>query len=53
MLVASSVAIAITSAAARNFTWIAVALGLVGSLFMLYGSTLLIVESRAWPWARS
>ena len=39
-------AIAIFSAAARNFTWIAVLLGLVGTLFMLYGSVLLIVESR-------
>jgi hypothetical protein len=44
--VASTVAIAIFSAAARNFTWIAVLLGLVGTLFMLYGSVLLIVESR-------
>ena len=39
-------AIAIFSAAARNFTWIAVLLGVVGTLFMLYGSVLLIVESR-------
>ena len=46
MFVASTVAIAIISAAARNFTWIAVVLGLVGALFMLYGSVLLIVESR-------
>ena len=44
--VASTVTIAIVSAAARNYTWIAVALGLVGGLFMLYGSMLLIVESR-------
>ena len=44
--VASTVTIAIVSAAARNYTWIAVALGLVGGLFMLYGSILLIVESR-------
>ena len=46
IFVASSVAIAVVSAAARTFTWIAVVLGLVGSLFMLYGSVLLIVESR-------
>jgi hypothetical protein len=46
VFVASSVAIAVVSAAARNFTWIAVVLGLLGSLFMLYGSVLLIVESR-------
>jgi hypothetical protein len=46
IFVASSVAIAIASAAARTFTWIAVALGVVGAVFMLYGSLLLIVESR-------
>ena len=46
IFVASTVTIAIVSAAARNYTWIAVALGLVGGLFMLYGSMLLIVESR-------
>ena len=46
IFVASTVAIAIVSAAARNFTWIAVVLGLIGALFMLYGSMLLIVESR-------
>ena len=46
VFVASTVAIAIVSAAARNFTWIAVALGLIGAMFMLYGSMLLIVESR-------
>ena len=46
VFVSSSVAIAIVSAAARNFTWLAVVLGLMGSLFMLYGSVLLIVESR-------
>ena len=46
VFVASTVAIAIVSAAARNFTWIAVMLGLIGAMFMLYGSMLLIVESR-------
>ena len=46
VFVSSSVAIAIVSAAARNFTWVAVVLGLLGSLFMLYGSVLLIIESR-------
>ena len=46
VFVFSTVAIAVVSAAARNFTWIAVVLGLLGSLFMLYGSVLLIVESR-------
>ena len=46
VFVATSVAIAVISALARNFTWIAVALGLIGGLFMLYGSMLLIIESR-------
>lgn len=46
VFVSATVAIAIVSAAARNLTWIAVVLGLAGSLFMLYGSVLLIVESR-------
>ena len=46
VFVFTTVAIAIVSAAARNFTWVAVALGLVGSLFMFYGSVLLIIESR-------
>ena len=46
VFVASTVAIAIVSAAARNFTWIAVVLGMIGAMFMLYGSMLLIVESR-------
>jgi hypothetical protein len=46
VFVASSVAIALISAVARTFTWIAVALGLCGALFMLYGSILLIIESR-------
>ena len=46
VFVSATVAIAIVSTAARNFTWIAVVLGLVGALFMLYGSALLIVESR-------
>jgi hypothetical protein len=46
VFVASTVAIAIVSVAARNFTWIAVVLGIIGAMFMLYGSMLLIVESR-------
>lgn len=46
IFVATTVAIAIVSAMARNFTWSAVALGLIGTLFMLYGSVLLIIESR-------
>jgi hypothetical protein len=46
MFVGATVSIAILSAAATNFTWIAVLLGVIGTLFMLYGSVLLIVESR-------
>ena len=46
VFVATSVAIAVLNSVARNFTWVAVALGLVGAMFMLYGSLLLIVESR-------
>src|SRR6185436_2110553 len=46
IFVASTVAIAIISAAARNYTWIAVLLGVFGTLYMLYGSVLLIIESR-------
>ena len=46
MFVASTVAIAIISITASNFTWIVVVLGLSGAMFMLYGSVLLIVESR-------
>jgi hypothetical protein len=43
--VTTSVAIAVVAAVAR-FAWIAVVLGLVGALFMLYASVLLIIESR-------
>lgn len=46
VFVASTVAIAIISVTATNFTWIVVVLGLAGAMFMLYGSVLLIVESR-------
>ena len=46
IFVAATVAIAVTSAAARNFTWLAVGLGLMGTMYMLYGSVLLIIESR-------
>lgn len=44
--VATTVAIAVTNSIARNFTWIGVLLGLLGAMFMLYGSVLLIIESR-------
>jgi threonine/homoserine/homoserine lactone efflux protein len=46
IFVASTVSIAIFSAAAKTFTWIAVLLGVIGTLYMLYGSVLLIIESR-------
>jgi hypothetical protein len=46
IFVATSVAIAVINALARNYTYAAVALGLGGAMFMLYGSVLLIVESR-------
>ncbi|MEP7118192.1 MAG: DUF2721 domain-containing protein [Acidobacteriota bacterium] len=46
VFVATSVAIAVLAATALNFTWVAAALGVSGALFMLYGSVLLIVESR-------
>ena len=46
IFVATTVAIAVTNAIARNFTWIAVVLGVLGAIFMLYGSALLIIESR-------
>ena len=46
VFVATSVAIAAVYAFARNYTYVAVALGIMGAFFMLYGSILLIVESR-------
>jgi hypothetical protein len=46
IFVATSVAIAVLNSVARNYLWVAVMLGLLGSMFMLYGSFLLIVESR-------
>lgn len=46
IFVATSVAIALIAAVARSYTWIAVLLGVSGGLFMLYGSVLLVIESR-------
>lgn len=46
VLVACSIAIAVIAAVDRAHTWVAVVLGLAGSLFMFYGLVLLIVESR-------
>ena len=46
IFVATSVVIAVIAAVARSFTWFAVVLGVLGALFMLYGSVLLVIESR-------
>jgi threonine/homoserine/homoserine lactone efflux protein len=46
IFVATSVAIAVLNSVARNYLWVAVVLSLLGAAFMLYGSVLLIVESR-------
>lgn len=46
VFVATSLAIALIAVVARNYTWIAVALGLIGSGFMFYASVLLVIESR-------
>jgi hypothetical protein len=46
VFVATSVAIAVGAALSPYLTWTAVALGLIGAVFMLYASVLLIVESR-------
>jgi hypothetical protein len=46
VFVAMTVSIAVISVVARNYSWVAVMEGLAGTLFMLYGSILLIVESR-------
>jgi hypothetical protein len=46
IFVATSVAIAVLNSVARGYTYVAVALGIVGALFMFYGSVLLIIESR-------
>jgi hypothetical protein len=46
VFVAMTVSIAVISVVARNYSWIAVVEGLIGTLFMLYGSILLIIESR-------
>ena len=46
VFVGTSVAIAVLNSVARNYLWVSVFLGLLGSMFMLYGSFLLIIESR-------
>jgi hypothetical protein len=46
IFVATSIAVAVVGVFAQQFTWVAVAMGLSGAVVMLYGSLLLIVESR-------
>ena len=47
IFVATSVAIGVVSfASGPRFAWIPVALGLVGALFLFYGSMLLVFEAR-------
>jgi threonine/homoserine/homoserine lactone efflux protein len=46
VFITTSVAIAVIAAVARAYTWVAVVLGIIGGLFMLYGSVLLVIESR-------
>ena len=46
IFVATSVAIAVIAAVAEELAWVAVGLGVFGGLFMLYGSILLVIESR-------
>ena len=46
IFVATSVAIAVVAAVAGSFTWVAVVFGVIGGMFMFYGSVLLVVESR-------
>jgi hypothetical protein len=36
----------VIAAVARSYTWVAVALGVLGGLFMLFGAVLLVIESR-------
>lgn len=46
IFIMTSVAIAVIAAVSRSYTWVAVALGIIGCLFMLYGATMLVIESR-------
>jgi hypothetical protein len=46
VFVATSLTIAVTTSVATNYSWTALALGLLGAVFMLYGSVLMIAESR-------
>jgi hypothetical protein len=38
--------VAVVGVIAQGYTWIAVVLGLLGAVFLLYGSMPLIIESR-------
>jgi threonine/homoserine/homoserine lactone efflux protein len=46
IFVATSIAVAVVGVVAQPYTWVSVILGLLGASFMLYGSFLLIIESR-------
>lgn len=46
LFITTSVVIAVIAAVARSYTWVAVALGVFGGLFMLFGAVLLVIESR-------
>ena len=46
IFVAMIMTIALISVFARGYAWTAIVQGMIGTLFMLYGSILLIVESR-------
>jgi hypothetical protein len=46
LFITTSVVIAVIAAVARSYTWVAVALGVLGGLFMLFGAVLLVIESR-------
>lgn len=46
IFVATSIAVAVIGVVAQPYTWVSVILGLLGASFMLYGSLLLILESR-------
>lgn len=46
LFITTSVVIAVVGAFWRNYTWVAVAMGVLGGVFMLYGAVLLVIESR-------
>lgn len=46
VFVATSVAIGVVSFSGSRFSWVPVAMGLIGAFFLFYGSMLLIFEAR-------